>query len=115
LSWLERTRWISRKGKGRESRGRSMNAIVEISVDEKGRLVVPGVIQDRLRLEPGMSLTVEEGDNGGVRLRPEPQQALLVDRQGILVVVARPVGDLEDALRRGRNLRIASLLERTGL
>jgi AbrB family looped-hinge helix DNA binding protein len=92
-----------------------MTELVELSVDDKGRLVVPGTVQKRLRLAPGMTLIVEEGDNGGIRLRPEPEQPNLVDKEGILVVRAQPVVDLADVVRRERDLRITSLSERTGL
>jgi AbrB family looped-hinge helix DNA binding protein len=92
-----------------------MAELVELSVDDKGRLVVPGAIQRRLRLAPGMTLIVEEGDNGGIRLRPEPEQPNLVDKEGILVVRAQPVADLADVVRDERRLRVTSLSERTGL
>jgi bifunctional DNA-binding transcriptional regulator/antitoxin component of YhaV-PrlF toxin-antitoxin module len=93
-----------------------MREPVALSVDDQGRLVLPGSVQDRLRLEPGMTLIVEEGDNGGIRLRPEqPERPHLVDKEGILVVRAPSVSDLDDAMRRERDLRISSLSERAGL
>ena len=92
-----------------------MGELVELSVDEKGWIVVPGTVQNRLHLEPGMTLIVEEGDNGRIRLRPEPELPHLVDKQGILVVQAQPVSDLDDAVRRERDRRITALSERTGL
>lgn len=84
-----------------------MRESVQLWVDEKGDLWVPAALQDRLRLEPGMTLLVEDGGNGGIRLRPEPEQPELVDKQGILVVRAEPVADLRDVVRRERELRLA--------
>jgi AbrB family looped-hinge helix DNA binding protein len=89
-----------------------MAEVVELSVDEKGRISIPLALQNRLGLEPGMTLIVEEGDNGGVRLRPNPERVTLLDKEGILVVRAEPVADLTDVVRRERDLRVVSLLER---
>jgi AbrB family looped-hinge helix DNA binding protein len=88
-----------------------MTELVELSLDEKGRLVVPGSVQDRLHLQPGMRLIVEEGDDGAIRLRPEADGPRLVEKRGILVVQGQPVADLVDALRRARDLRITHLSE----
>ena len=85
---------------------------VKVSVDENGRIWIPLALQNRLGLEPGMTFIVEEGDNNGVRLRPSPEQVTLLDKEGILVVRAEPVTDLTDIVRRERNLRTASLLEK---
>ena len=86
----------------------------ELSVDDHGQLWIPTALQERLGLRPGMILVVEEGGNNGVRLRPGSPQSILVDKQGILVVLAQPVGDLEVAVRREREGRVRSLLERIG-
>jgi len=85
---------------------------VRVSVDEKGSIWIPVALQNRLGLEPGMTLIVEESDDKGVRLRPSPEQVTLLDKEGILVVRAEPVTDLTEIVRRERNLRVASLLEK---
>ena len=92
-----------------------MTELVELAVDEKGRIWIPRTLQTRLGLELGMTLVVEEGDSGGVRLRPGPELVTLIDKDGILVVRAEPAADLTDVVRHERDLRIASLLERTDL
>jgi AbrB family looped-hinge helix DNA binding protein len=87
----------------------------DLSVDEKGTISIPSALRARLGLAPGMTLLVEEGDSGGVRLRPGRDLVTLVDKDGILVVRAESVGDLSGAIRRERNLRVAALLARSSL
>lgn len=88
-----------------------MTETVQLSVDEKGHIRVPADLQSQLGLKPGTTLFVEEGDNGGVRLRPQVRPASLIDKEGILVVQAQPLEDLTPAVRRTRGLRIDSILE----
>jgi len=51
-----------------------------------GRILIPAAVQSRLGLSPGMSLVVEEGDQGSVRLRVQSEPPVLVDKAGVLVV-----------------------------
>ena len=92
-----------------------MTELIELSVDEKGRIVIPRAVQHQLGLEPGMTLTVEDGENGGIRLRPEAEGTVLVEKQGILVVRAPALADLTDVVRRERDRRVRTLHESTGL
>jgi hypothetical protein len=78
-----------------------MTDVAQLLVEEKGRLFVPGAVQNRLRLEPGMALVVKDGDLGGVRLGLEPAPSTLVDKQGILIVRAEAVADLDAVRARG--------------
>ena len=56
-----------------------------------------------------------------VRAEPEPEsvseteQTMLVDKEGILVVRAEPLGDLTNITRRHRDLRIFDLVQQTDL
>jgi hypothetical protein len=61
-----------------------------------------------------MTFVAEKSGNSGLRLRLESPQPVLVDEQGILVVRAQPVGDLEGTVRREREGRLQSLLEQLG-
>jgi AbrB family looped-hinge helix DNA binding protein len=86
-----------------------MTEMVELSVDEKGHIQIPAALQSRLGLKPGTSLLVEEGENGGIRLRQQLAEATLTDKEGILVVQAQPLEDLTSAVRRTRDPRTSAL------
>ncbi len=47
-----------------------MSQVIELSVDDLGRIIIPASLQSRLGLSPGMMLLVEKEDDGGVRLSP---------------------------------------------
>jgi bifunctional DNA-binding transcriptional regulator/antitoxin component of YhaV-PrlF toxin-antitoxin module len=87
-----------------------MNQVVKISLDDMGRILIPAAVQSRLGLSPGMSLVVEEGDQGSVRLRVQSEPPVLVDKAGVLVVRAEPLSDLTDVTRHERNRRVFDLL-----
>jgi len=63
-----------------------MSQAIKISPDDMGRILIPAAVQSRLGLSPGMSLVVEEGDQGSVRLRVQSEPPVLVDKAGVLVV-----------------------------
>ncbi|HNI34309.1 MAG TPA: AbrB/MazE/SpoVT family DNA-binding domain-containing protein [Microthrixaceae bacterium] len=78
---------------------------MEATVDEVGRIVVPKLLRDRLRLMPGSKVDVSEyGD--GLHITPISRTARVEERDGKLVAVAdTPVTDddvfaLIDAARR---------------
>jgi bifunctional DNA-binding transcriptional regulator/antitoxin component of YhaV-PrlF toxin-antitoxin module len=87
-----------------------MNQVVKISLDDMGRILIPAAVQSRLGLSPGLSLVVEEGDQGGVRLCIQSEPPVLVDKAGVLVVRAEPLSDLTDVTRHERNRRVFDLL-----
>ena len=66
---------------------------MEATVDEVGRIVVPKVLRDRLRLTPGTKVDVSEyGD--GLHVAPVSRTARLEERDGRLVAVAEtPITD----------------------
>ena len=86
-----------------------------VSLDDFGRILIPTAVQHRLGLLPGMSLVVEKGDEGDVRLRIWSEPPVLVDKAGVLVVQAEPVSDLTNVTRRERDRRVFDLLQRAGL
>jgi len=71
-----------------------MNQVIEISLDDLGRIVIPAELQSHLGLSPGMTLIVEQGDNDGLRLRLLPESPELIEKGGVLVV--RQVATLND-------------------
>lgn len=92
-----------------------MRQVVEVSLDDQGHILIPATIRDRLNLYPGITLVVEERDNDDVYLRVQSEPPMLVDREGVLVVRAEPLGDLTNVTRRERDRRVFDLLQRTGL
>ena len=92
-----------------------MSQVIKISLDDMGRILIPATVQSRLGLSPGMNLVVEEGDQGSVRLRIQSEPPELVDKAGVLVVRAEPLGDLTDVTRHERNRRVFDLLQRANL
>ncbi|MBU4225107.1 MAG: division/cell wall cluster transcriptional repressor MraZ [Chloroflexi bacterium] len=92
-----------------------MNRTIEVSLDDAGRILIPAKSRNRLGLAPGMMLVVETGEKGSVRLRIQPGTPTLIDKNGILVVRARPLGDLADVTRRERDSRVNDLMQRAAL
>ena len=89
-----------------------MNRLIEVSLDDLGRILIPAELQGRLGLSPGMTLIVEQGEKDGVRLRPQSESPELVDKEGVLVVRAEPLGNLANVTRRERDRRVVDLLQR---
>lgn len=92
-----------------------MNQVIEVSVDNQGCIRIPADIQDRLGLLPGMTLILEEGEEGEICLRIPKDSPMLIDKEGVLVVKAEAAGNIEDAVRHERNRRLSELVERNGL
>jgi bifunctional DNA-binding transcriptional regulator/antitoxin component of YhaV-PrlF toxin-antitoxin module len=92
-----------------------MSQVIKISLDDMGRILIPAAVQSRLGLSPGMSLVVEKGDQGSVRLRIQSEPPVLVDKAGVLVVRAEPLSDLTNVTRRERERRVFDLLQRANL
>jgi AbrB family looped-hinge helix DNA binding protein len=86
-----------------------MNQIIQVSLDELGRILIPAPIRERLHLSPGMTLIVEKGEQGGVRLRIQPASAILVEKDGLLVAQVAPFGSLSNITRRERDQRVNNL------
>lgn len=65
-----------------------------VTIDSAGRLVIPKAIRDRMRLQPGTDLEVEETAEGLV-LRRVSGRPSLVENNGILVHVGKPSKDFD--------------------
>jgi len=92
-----------------------MSQVIEVSLDNRGHLLIPAALRRQLGLLPGMTLVVEEADNHDVRLRIRSEVRevpALVDKDGVLVVRAEPLGDLTDAIRQERDRRVSELSQR---
>jgi AbrB family looped-hinge helix DNA binding protein len=60
-----------------------------LKIDSSGRLVIPKPIRDRMRLEPGADLELEE-TSGGLVLRRVSHRPSLIEQNGILVHSGQP-------------------------
>jgi AbrB family looped-hinge helix DNA binding protein len=78
------------------------------TVDEFGRIVIPKRVRTDFGLEPGSVLEVDESE-AGILLRPAPRSAPLRIDGGVLVFTGRATSDIEGALRRQREERVAGL------
>ncbi len=83
-----------------------MTLVVEVSLDEQGRIVFSEVARNKLGLLPGMTFTVASEKSGGVRLEPQADQPLLIEKSGILVVSGKVMEDITDIVKRDREERI---------
>jgi len=92
-----------------------MTQVIQVSLDEVGRIFIPAPIRERLNLSPGMTLIVEKGEKGGVQLRVESKPTTLVEKDGIWVARVTALGDLANATRNERDRHVFDLLQRVGL
>jgi AbrB family looped-hinge helix DNA binding protein len=93
-----------------------MDKQIQTMMDRSGRVVIPKAIRMRLGLLPGTRLIVEEHSNEEIRLRPLPrQEALLINKGGVLVVQSQATGDIAKAVRQEREARASGLVRRSGL
>lgn len=92
-----------------------MNRVMQISLDELGRILIPGELRERLHLTPGMTLVVEKGEQDEVRLRIQSQPAVLVEKEGILVARVTALSNLADVTRCERDRRVFNLLQQAGI
>jgi AbrB family looped-hinge helix DNA binding protein len=92
-----------------------MNQVIQISLDDLGRILIPAPLRSRLGLKPGMTLVVEDTEQGGVQLRVQEESAALIEKDGLLVIRAEPIGDLTNVVRQERERRTQELIQRSGL
>jgi len=92
-----------------------MSQVIQVSLDNRGHILIPAALRRRLGLSPGMTLIVEEVDNRSVCLRVQSEMPALVDKGGVLVVKVEPRGDLTDVVRQERDRRVSDLSQQTGL
>jgi len=92
------------------SGGDEMSQVIQVSLDNRGHLLIPAALRRQLGLSPGMTLAVEETANRDVRLRIRSEvreTPALVDKGGVLVVRAEPLGDLTDVVRQEHDRRVS--------
>ena len=88
---------------------------LKVSVDEEGNFLLPAQTRRLLHLTPGMTLVVEEGDQGALRLRVQSKETILGEKEGVWVARVKAWGDLTNVVRHERDRRVLDLLRQTGL
>jgi len=79
---------------------------VQLAIDKFGRMVIPKAIRGDLGLEPGDHLEITERD-GTILLRPVKEQQVVQQRDGVLVYSGEGTANVGDAVREGREQRLA--------
>jgi bifunctional DNA-binding transcriptional regulator/antitoxin component of YhaV-PrlF toxin-antitoxin module len=92
-----------------------MSQAIQISLDDWGRILVPDALRNRLGLKPGMTLVVEDAEQGGVQLRVQEEAAALVEKDGLLVFTGELIGDVTNIVQEERERRTQELVRRSGL
>ena len=90
-----------------------MERTIEVYIDDSGCLLIPEAFRDELGILPGMTATVEEAEEGGVRLCMRRGRSTLVDKEGVWVIRTEPNDDVADIIRQGREQRLSDLAQRT--
>lgn len=90
-----------------------MSIAIKVQVDDQGHIVIPAEIRKHLGLLQGMTLVVENGEEGQLRLRVQQASPDVVDKQGVLVVTSSPTRDLADIVRQEREHRLSLLWQST--
>jgi len=88
-----------------------MRRTVEVSVDERGDILIPAAVQEKLGLVPGMVLKVVADEHGNLRLRAQRNHEILVEKDGVLVASVEAEGDLDRVVRDVREERSQKVLQ----
>lgn len=91
-----------------------MSHVIEVTVDEQGRILLSPHAIRTLGLTPGMTLVVEEASEGSAFLSAT-EESCLVDEDGLLVFHGEMTEAPPDLVRRERERRVDDLIERIGL
>ncbi len=84
---------------------------IAVQVDDEGHILISPEIRQHLHLIAGMTLVVEEGRQGEVRLSPQAEEPILIEEDGILVATGELIGDVTDIVQREREKRIRKFVE----
>jgi bifunctional DNA-binding transcriptional regulator/antitoxin component of YhaV-PrlF toxin-antitoxin module len=96
-----------------------MSEMLQVSINRQGRIVLPQTFQERMGLVQGMTLVVEDGEQGALCLRMQEKEKAsaaapsLVEKQGVLVVTSAAQGNLTDITTCEREQRITELVRHT--
>ena len=79
-------------------------AIMDITIDKFGRILIPKEIRDELGLQEGTSLSVKRSDNH-VTLTPRSPGSPLMRKGRVLVFKGVPEGDVSNAVKENGHVK----------
>ena len=92
-----------------------MNQVIQVTIDDQGRIIIPATVWERLGLSQGMTLIVEHGREDEVCLRIQEETPVLVDKHGVLVAEVESLAELAAVTKGERDRRLSDLLRRAAL
>ena len=100
-----------------------MSEAIQVEIDDRGDIVIPAEISERLGLMQGMTFPAEGGKQGQLHLRAQQALPQVIEEDGVLIVTSPLSPDMEDpellshnlldAVRQHRERRLASLWQNT--
>ena len=87
-----------------------MRVKFQTEMDEAGRVTIPEKIMSELHFKPGIKLIIKE-EKGNVILKPENEESLLMEKDGVLVLHAELTEDVFDIVDKVRQERIDSVIK----
>jgi AbrB family looped-hinge helix DNA binding protein len=67
---------------------------MKVTIDKAGRIVIPKPIRDRMGVDAGTHLEIEERAEG-LLIRPTTHESAVVERNGLLVHTGKPPADFQ--------------------
>jgi len=98
-----------------------MSEAIQVEIDDRGDIVIPAEIRERLGLVEGMTLVAEDGEQGQLCLRVQQTLPQVTKEQGVLIVTSPLSPDIDsdellshslnDAVRQHREQRLNSIMQ----
>ena len=77
---------------------------MRLRVDKFGRMIIPKPMRRRMGIEPGTDVEVRE-DGKELRVIAVQDEPAVIRKNGLLMCTAKPLVDLDDAIRQDREKR----------
>lgn len=92
-----------------------MRQAIEVFLDNQDHIILSPALTRRLKLHQGAKLVVEAGEQGEMWLHPQPEDNILADKDGVLVVRSQLLHELTDLTRQARDHRVLDLLQQVDM
>ena len=89
-----------------------MSTLIEVELDDQGRLIVPIHLAQRLGLAHGATLVIERETADATYLRIQKTSPLIVEEDGVLVITAVADQSIDNTLHQEREQHLDALWER---
>ncbi|MEI7835534.1 MAG: AbrB/MazE/SpoVT family DNA-binding domain-containing protein [Planctomycetota bacterium] len=77
---------------------------MRLRVDKFGRMIIPKPMRRRMGIEPGGDVEVQE-EGMALRVTAVQEEPAVIRKNGLLMCTAKPLVDLDDAIRQDREKR----------